>query len=168
MSNASLAPLAVLQAGLAILLVILYRQRQVRVLSTSFALPLALVSAGLADLTWASPTPLTPTTVLVLGVLLALDAVGLGAIRASTVRVWHDGERWLRQGTWITIGLWLIGVVIHVAVDAAAHIGPSNALLYLGVTYATQTLVLRRRLAAGQPSIAAAHPVGPDPEAGRA
>jgi hypothetical protein len=39
MSNASLAPLAVLQAGLAILLVILYRQRQVRVLSTSFALP---------------------------------------------------------------------------------------------------------------------------------
>src|ERR1700690_2741938 len=97
MSNASLAPLAVVLAGLAILLFILYRQRQVRVLSTSFVLPLALVGAGVADPIWASPTPLSPTAVCVLGVLLALDAVGLGAIRASTVRVWHEGERWLRQ-----------------------------------------------------------------------
>jgi hypothetical protein len=168
MSNAALAPLAVLPAGLAILLVILYRQRQVRVLSTSFALPLALVGAGVADLVWASPTPLTPTAVRVLGVLLALDAVGLGAIRASTVRVWHDGACWLRQGTWLTIGLWLVGVLIHVSVDAVAHLGPSNALLYLGVTYGAQTVVLRRRLATSRTSVAAAHSVAPDPRAVRA
>lgn len=145
MSNASGA-LSVLVGGLVVLGFILYRQRQVRVVSTRFALPLVLVGAGFASLTWANPMPLTPAGTMVLAALLAFDAVRLGAVRGYTVRVWHDGEHWLRQGTWTTIGLWLAGSAIHVAVDNATHIGPGNVLLYLGVTYGVQTFVLRLKI----------------------
>lgn len=145
MSDASSA-LSVLVVGLVVLGFILYRQRQVRVVSTRFAWPFALAGAGLASLTWASPTPLTPAGTMVLGLLLAFDAVGLGAVRGYTVRLWRDGEHWLRQGTWTTIGLWLAGSAVHVAVDNVTHIGPSNVLLYLGVTYGVQNLVLQGRI----------------------
>jgi membrane associated rhomboid family serine protease len=145
MSNPS-AALSMLGASLAVLGLILYRQRQVRVVSTRFTLPIVLAGAGCASVAWANPTPLTPAGALVLSLLLAADGVGLGAMRSYTVRVWRDGERWLRQGTWTTIGLWLAGSAIHITVDNATHIGPSNVLLYLGVTYGVQTLVLRQRI----------------------
>jgi hypothetical protein len=140
------ASAAFLIVVLPIFAVILYRQRQVRQISTSLALPLALGVAGVASLACASPVPLSPAALPVLCLLLGLDAVGLGALRATTVRVWRDDGRWLRQGTWLTIGLWLTGALAHMGVDAAAHLGSANVVLYLAVTYATQTLVLRRRI----------------------
>jgi hypothetical protein len=75
------------------------------------------------------PDAAHPAVTMLLVLLLSFDDVGLGAVRGYTVRVWRDGQRWLRQGTWTTIALWLAGSAIHVAVDNVTHIGPSNALL---------------------------------------
>ena len=127
--------------------VILYRQRQVRQLSVSLALPLALGTLGIASLAWA-PTTLTPSQLSILIALLAVDAVGLGTLRATTVQVWQTDGRWLRQGTWLTITLWLAGALLHLGVDRASGLGSANVFLSLGLTYGVQTLVLRQRIRA--------------------
>jgi len=147
MSNASLASIVV---SLAVLALILYRQRQRRVVTTALTMPAALTVAGLAGLAGTGQgRSLSTGGVAALLVLLALDAVALGAVRAYTVRVWREDEfgRWLRQGTWITLGLWVLGAGVHAAADALVHLGSASLLLYLGVTYGAQRLVLRRRVA---------------------
>lgn len=84
-----------------------------------------------------------------LGGMLAVDAVGLGALRALTVRIGSgdDGQAW-RQGTWWTIVLWVVGVAAHVIAEGASDVGSASALLYLGVTLAAQRLVLNARRSA--------------------
>ena len=147
MSNLSVNSAAAL-ASVAVLVLILYRQLQVRAVTTKLTVPAVLVVVGLASLAGASQgVPITTANLAVLVVLLAVDAVGFGALRAYTVRLWSEGDAWIRQGTWLTAGLWLAGTGIHVAVDAAMGFGAGSALLYLGVTYAAQRLVVQRRIA---------------------
>jgi hypothetical protein len=134
--------------SLAVLAFILYRQRQVRRASPTLVLPVILIVIGLVELASLSrgSNKLTSAEIGILIVLLALDAVGLGAVRALTVRLWHDGQAVLRQGTWLTVGLWLVGIVIHEAVDLVAHIPSTSLLLYLGLTLLAQQLVLQTRV----------------------
>jgi hypothetical protein len=73
------------------------------------------------------------------------DAVGLGAVRAMTVRLWREGGAVLARSQWVTVALWLAGFGIHAGVDAAAHISSNSELLYIGVTWAAQRLVLSAR-----------------------
>lgn len=144
-----------------VLLWILYRQVQVRPVRTSWVVPLVLVIAGVAALTSGSGgghRGLTATAIAVLIALLVLDAAGLGAVRALTVRLWREGGTVVRRGTWVTVLLWLVGLGVHLGVDAVARISDSSALLYLGVTLAAQRLVLQAR--AGDPGRLADHPPG--------
>jgi hypothetical protein len=134
--------------SLAVLALILYRQLQVRRASPTLLLPVILIVLGLAGLLQTSKgsNKLTGGEIGVLVALLVLDAVGLGAVRAWTVRLWHDGTAVLRQGTWVTVGLWLVGIVIHEVVDLVAHIPSTSLILYLGVTLLAQQLVLQARV----------------------
>jgi hypothetical protein len=134
--------------SVAVLGFILYRQRQVRRASPTLVLPVVLIVIGLFGVISLSkgPNKLTSAEVGILIALLALDAVGLGAVRALTVRLWHDGGAVLRQGTWLTVGLWLVGIVIHETVDLVAHIPSTSLILYLGLTLLAQQLVLQARV----------------------
>jgi hypothetical protein len=138
----------------AVLLYVLWRQRQVRVLKTKLLLPLVLGIVGLVSVLGdAKIHPLTSGQAAVLVALLLGDAIGLGAVRAFTVRLWQTGEHAVRQGSWLTVGLWLVGVGVHEGVLAAAHIDSSSLLLYVGLTLGAQRLALdaraRRPLGAG-------------------
>jgi FtsH-binding integral membrane protein len=148
--------------SLAVLVFILYRQRQVRRASPTLVLPVVLIIIGLLGLTTLSrgSDKLTSAELGILIALLALDAVGLGVVRAMTVRLWRDGDSVLRQGTWLTVGLWLVGIVIHEVVDLVAHIPSTSLLLYLGVTLLAQQLVLQARVnrVAQQPGTPAGQP----------
>ena len=147
MSNFSANAAAAL-VSVAVLVLILYRQLQVRAVTTTLTVPAILVAAGLANLAGTSQgMPLTTHSLASLAILLAVDAVGLGAVRAYTVSLWNEGGAWYRQGTWLTACLWLVGTGMHVAVDAAMGFGAGSALLYLGVTYAAQRLVVQHRVA---------------------
>ena len=66
-------------------------------------------------------------------ILCASFAVGgaLGVARGFTVRLWSENGRLYRQGTAITVVLWLVGVG-----------------LYLALAVTVQTLLLRRRVRA--------------------
>jgi len=132
--------------SVAVLLFILYRQVQVRRASPTMVLPLVLVVVGVLLLEQGANRP-TASKIGILIALLAVDAVGLGALRAWTVKLWRDNQGvLLRQGTWVTVVLWLVGLGIHEGVDAIAHIPDSSTLLYLGVTLLAQQLVLQARV----------------------
>ncbi len=88
------------------------------------------------------------------GILCGSLLVGaaLGVARGFTVRLWVDQGRLFRQGTALTVALWLVAVGIHLASETAVRHegGPAGAssatmLLYLGLALTIQTSVLRRR-----------------------
>jgi hypothetical protein len=56
---------------------------------------------------------MTGGAVIFIAASLAAGAL-LGALRATTVRVWREQERFMRQGTWLTAVLWLVSVGGHV------------------------------------------------------
>ncbi len=133
--------------SVAVLLLILWRQRQVRRMRGGKTLPIVLAVIGLGSLSsYARAHPVSAEQLAWVVAILALDAVGLGAVRAYTVRLWTDvsGQTW-RQGTWWTIALWLVGIAAHIVADGAAGVGSASALLYLGLTLTVQRLVLGTR-----------------------
>lgn len=133
--------------GLGVFVFILWRQRQARVFRPGVTGPIVLLVVGLGSLTsFARAHPFSGEQITWLVVLLALDAIGLGAVRALTVRVWTDesGQAW-RQGTWWTVLLWVAGAAAHVVADGASGVGSASALLYLGLTLLAQRLVLGAR-----------------------
>lgn len=147
--------------SVAILALILYRQLQVRRTSSRMVLPIVVLVIGVVSLTRGS-TRLTGGELGILIALLAVDAGGLGAVRALTVRLWRDQQDVLRQGTWVTIVLWLVGLGIHEGVDAIAHIPASSTLLYLGVTLLAQQAVLQLRVSRmTTPAVTAGGPASP-------
>jgi hypothetical protein len=148
-STANQTETAVISLGitLAVFAWLLYRQRQVRLFRPNLGLPAILIIGGIAVLTGGGSSGLGSTgRDLVLGVLLVGDAAGLGAVRAWTVRLWRSGNAVFRQGTWWTMGLWVVGIGIHALVGALAGISDNTLLLYLGVTLAAQQLVLQARV----------------------
>jgi small basic protein len=107
-------------------------------------IPLVLLVIGVVGLEQGSSRP-DGAKLGILIALLAVDAVGLGAVRAWTVRLWRDAQGVLRLGTWVTVVLWLVGLGIHEGVDVTAHIPAASTLLYLGVTFLARQLVLQAR-----------------------
>ena len=132
--------------SLAVLAFLMYRQLQVRPVRTTFALPVVLIIVGVASLSGGGPNGLgSAGRVAILVALLVGDAAGLGAVRALTVRLWRNGDVVLRQGTWVTMALWIVGVAIHALVGALANISDSTLLLYMGITLGAQQLVVQAR-----------------------
>jgi hypothetical protein len=160
--------------SVALLAFILYRQVQVRRATPNPALPLICLALGVVGLVGSNRPSAAKLGILV--ALLAVDAVGLGALRAWTVKLWRDDNQGvLRQGTWVTVVLWLVGLAIHETVDVIAHIPASSTLLYVGVTFLAQMLVLQLRInrmeqqpfspaGPGPQGGFAAGPPGPEPE----
>jgi hypothetical protein len=140
------APLITVVVSLAVLGWVLYRQLQIRDVKASFLLPGVLMVLGVAALFFGKGRLTSPAEFGILAGVLVGDAVCLGAIRAWTVRVWQEGDRYLRQGTWLTVGLWVVGVAIHETVDIVEHIPEASVIVYLGVTWIAQQLVLLGRV----------------------
>jgi hypothetical protein len=81
---------------------------------------------------------------------LVAGALGLGALRGLTMRVWAS-DRWVvRQGNGLTMALWLVSLLVHFAGDTGNHTGAAglqgaSILLYLGLTLAMQAYVVHCR-----------------------
>ncbi len=86
----------------------------------------------------------------VLGTLI-VGAGLLGAIRALTVKIWVMNNWVVRQGTWVTMTLWVVSLAAHFLAQVGAnHTGAGNfeassLLLYIGVTFGLQNYVVHRR-----------------------
>ena len=132
--------------GYAVLIYVLYLQRQKRVRKTKVILPLVLVILGLSTVISSSKVkPLSELQLLTLVGLLLIDAIGLGIVRAHTVNLWKEDGVFLRQGSWLTVILWLVGVAIHEGALAAVHMNSSSLVLYMGTTLLAQRVALENR-----------------------
>ena len=94
-----------------------------------------------------------PTTVVVVLLLAGLvSGAVFGTIRAYTTRLWiKENDVW-RQGTWLTLVLWLVAVGLHFGIDylseqqgAPAGLGSSTIVLYLAVTLGIQRFITQQR-----------------------
>jgi len=140
--------------GALILVLVLLRQVRVRPVRRAFQprLPLVIGVIGLFEMfSYADNHHVSSSAWLwVLGTL-AVGALGLGVLRGVSMRVW-SGNGWvLRQGTAITMALWLVSLLVHFAGDTgqshagAAGLEGASFLLYLGVTLGVQNYVVFRR-----------------------
>ena len=130
---------------------VLRRQRRIRIVPRLLSLrfPIVLGVIGLIDLLgYSANHHVTGGDYAWVLATLVVGALILGAIRAFTVRIWTSNEWVVRQGTWVTMGLWVLSLALHFVSDVgAAHNGAGNFeassfLLYLAVTYAVQTYVV--------------------------
>ncbi|HWH19048.1 MAG TPA: hypothetical protein VN671_00845 [Solirubrobacterales bacterium] len=140
---------------------LLWRQLQVRELrhDRGYVFPLAICVVGVAQIAaYNHEHRLSDGSIALLAVSIVV-AAAFSIWRATTVRVWlHDG-RLLRQGTAVTIVLWLVAIAVHLGGDHliaphnADRLGSVSLLLYLGVSLAVQRFALgeraRRLLTAG-------------------
>jgi hypothetical protein len=142
--------------GLAVLVWILLRQvqqRSVREDRKPTALLILLVLGVLQLTTFFKGNAATTTVVLPLVLSFVLAAV-FGVIRAYTVRLWRaDGQLW-RQGTWLTVVLWLVAIGLHIGLDyaidgtgAAKGLSSASLMLYIAVSFGAQRLVVQSRAA---------------------
>jgi hypothetical protein len=145
-----------LALGVVVLALVLLRQTRIRPVPRQFVarLPVVLGVIGLFDaVDYAGDHhPTGADDLWVIGTL-AVGAVLLGAARALTVRIWSANQWVVRQGTPVTMALWLVSLAVHFFVDGggghkgASGLEQSSFLLYLALTLGVQAYVIHRRAA---------------------
>ena len=140
--------------GAVILILVLLRQVRVRPVPRVFQprLPVVIGVIGLLEIfSYAGDHHVSSTAWLWVVGSLVVGALGLGVLRGLSVRVWKGNGWVLRQGNALTMGLWLVSLLVHFVGDAgqghagAAGLEGASFLLYLGVTLCVQYYVVYRR-----------------------
>jgi hypothetical protein len=132
----------------AILIWVIYQQLRARPLRQRSRVGLILTLIGLIEtVQFASKNHVHFRDI---GLVIASIVIGaaLAVWRAYTVRIWRDQTgAILRQGYWLTALLWLVSIAQHLALDSQTHNGLAGVtlLLYLGISFALQRLVMLNR-----------------------
>ncbi|WP_034264007.1 hypothetical protein [Actinospica robiniae] len=138
--------------GAAVLALLIFRQVSVRPLREGHRVPLILTVVGIVEFSQylrshrGHPAAIASA----LGGSLVLAAVS-GAARAPTVRIWTQDGTVMRQGTALTVLLWIVPAAMHLGYDklaggnAVGDVGASTMLLYYAVTFTVQRRVLHAR-----------------------
>ena len=140
--------------GVLVIALVLIRQTRIRPVPRllQVRLPIILGVIGLFELFgYTGDHHVSSDDSLWLVATLLGGAVLLGALRALTVKVWTSHNWVVRQGTPLTMVLWVVSLAIHFVADAggghagAAQLEESSLLLYLGLTLGVQAYVIHRR-----------------------
>jgi hypothetical protein len=140
--------------GAVLLIFVLLRQVRVVPVPRVFhaRLPVFLGVIGLLELfSYVGDHHVTSSAWLWVLASLAVGAVGLGALRGLSMRVWPTNGWVVRQGNAVTMALWLVSLLVHFATGSAnthsggADLGAASFLLYLGLTLGVQYYVVFRR-----------------------
>lgn len=131
-----------------IVIFVINRQLQPKPIKSSQKKLLVLILMGIYfTLQAIDDHDLVLSTTTVAGLLLSLVvlAVGFGALRAMTCKVWQAGGVYYRRATWLTILLWGLMILLHGTIDYLTKAGSSTMFLYLALTLFTQHYVLEMR-----------------------
>jgi hypothetical protein len=114
-----------------------------------YVLPLILAAAGISQAGLIDPHHQALGTGLL--AVESVVALGLGLLRAATVRIWRDesGMLW-RRGTWLTAGAWLLSLTARIALMGAGYVlgvksGSGGVLLFLGISLLAQNAIVAWR-----------------------
>lgn len=146
---------------------VLYRQLQAKPIKerNPFALMLILGVIGLFQifqLTAKVEISAIGYAALVLGLL---TGAAFGWLRGRLVHLWRaDDGTLMRQGNWVTIVLWVVGIAVHLGIDwagvalspsgqtaGAEALGTTGIMLYLAVALAAQRFATLARIPASSP-----------------
>jgi hypothetical protein len=140
--------------GVAVLLLLLARQVQKRSVKEDSRPTLFLILAviGVIDLVqFLGSHPFNGTAVAMIVASLVL-AAGFGALRAYTVRLWREDGVLYRQGTAVTLLLWLVAIGVHFGADvlidgtgSVKGLASAALLLYIAVSLGVQRMVVGSR-----------------------
>ncbi len=138
--------------GLVVLAWLLWRQTQRRPVREDRKPTVLLILLVLGVVALGAYFKQEPATGLAIALLVGslVLAAGFGVVRGYTVRLWDQDGQLFRQGTWLTILLWLVAIGSHVGLDAlidggAKGLGSASILLYLAVSLGAQRLVVQSR-----------------------
>jgi hypothetical protein len=143
-----------LALGVLFALYVLSRQRRIRPVRRvlSLRVPILVGVIGLIDvLSYTNTHHPSHSAYLWVLATFVVGALLLGIVRALTVRIWTSDNWVVRQGTWLTTGLWVLSLALHfVSGVGARDVGAGNLeaasfLLYLAVTYGVQNYVVHWR-----------------------
>ncbi|RLP84759.1 hypothetical protein D9V34_01830 [Mycetocola lacteus] len=126
---------------------LLINQLRVKPLTTSHKLWIILAAIGVARAYgFLADHPLTVSDVLLTLVSIAIGA-GIALYRAHTVRLWSDNGTAMRQGSWLTGVLWIVGIAQHLLVDlfVAEGLGVATLTFYLALMLAVQRFAINNR-----------------------
>jgi hypothetical protein len=122
-----------------------------------FRLLVVLVALGTVEMVQLAQKHTVPASAwAILGVSLAIG-VGLGALRGALVHVWRVDGVLTRQGSYVTLVLWVVGLAVHFGADLviaqvshpARDLGNDALLLYVALVLGAQrwvTLARARRI----------------------
>ena len=140
--------------GLVVLAWLLSRQVQKRLVKEDRkpTVLLILLVLGIVQLASYFKSAASDNAVVLLLIGSLVLAAGFGVVRAYTVRLWRaDGQLW-RQGTWLTVVLWLVAIGSHIGLDfviegagEAKGLSSASILLYLAVTLGAQRAIVQSR-----------------------
>lgn len=108
--------------------------------------PVIMIGYGLYLFVQSPPS--NPMEVALIVANVVIGAV-LGFGRGWTVRVWRNAQGILmRQGTIVTVALWVLSFAVKIGLDLAFHVNISTAsiLLFAGVSFGSQALALAFRV----------------------
>lgn len=115
----------------------------------AFIVPGVMIAAGVAAGGLVDPAHAALSLALLAVELVA--AVAFGAVRAATVRVWHDasGTAW-SKATGLTLLAWLASIAVRVALYAAGTalglaLSTGSILLFVGLSLGAQAYLTVRR-----------------------
>jgi hypothetical protein len=147
--------------GVAVLILLVYRQLRTRPVNANQRVTLILLVIGVVvTVQYLQKQHAGSVAVVALAGSLVL-AAAFGALRAATVKVWiTDGHAWVR-GNYLTAGLWVLALAAHLGYDylIGRHkglngLGDSTIVLYLAVSLAVQRVIVTMRAQRLDPAIA--------------
>lgn len=125
-----------------ILYVVIKRQlepRTVKFKPEFFIVVILFGIASIGDAVNKQHLDLSQNKIIFFGILSLISATVFAALRALSYKFWLDDDKLvMREGNWLTIVWWVIGIGMHVAVDRIWTGSSVTLLLYLGVTLLIQ------------------------------
>lgn len=139
MQNLNLTNIVV---GVLILFVVIRRQLEAKAVRFKPRFFVILIVIGLSSV-WDAVNKqhldLTKREAWLFGIVGLLGAAIFAALRAWSYKYWvNDDQVVMRQGNWLTIVWWIVGIGVHIFADRLWTGSSATLLLYLGITLLIQ------------------------------
>ena len=132
----------------AFIVFILYNQIKIKTINTDskFTFPLIMIILGMNNfIKYINMSQISLLSWLAIIINFTILAIGMATVRATTLRIWSEQNVIYRQGTWLTILVWIISIGLHAFLNSIGHVGQATTMLYIGITFTSQKIIILKR-----------------------
>ncbi|AEV94717.1 hypothetical protein [Pediococcus claussenii] len=120
-----------------ILIIIIRRQLQIKVIKFRMRTYIILIGIGAYETLMAIQSKFLnlPTNFWIFLVGMVIGAILFGFLRVLSYHLWVDNRGLvMRQGNWLTVTLWIVGIVFHLILDRIWKGSNVTLLIYIGIS----------------------------------